>query len=73
MAEAFVYPLLSTEQKLSVRELNFQMVKAKENAANLVKTAETNLMNSIQKLANDLGLQEIPSVFDIDTLEFRGK
>lgn len=73
MAEAFVYPLLSTEQKLSVRELNFQLVKAKENAANLVKTAETNLMNSIQKLANDLGLQEIPSVFDIDTLEFRGK
>ena len=73
MAEAFVYPLLSMEQKLSVRELNFQLVKAKENAANLVKTAETNLMNSIQKLANDLGLQEIPSVFDIDTFEFRGK
>ena len=73
MAEAFVYPLRSAEQKLSVRELNFQLVKAKENAANLVKTAETNLMNSIQKLANDLGLQEIPSVFDIDTLEFRGK
>ena len=66
----FVYPVLSTEQKLTVREFQFQLVKARDVASKMVKDAETNLVNGVQALANELGLKEIPSTFDIDGLTF---
>jgi hypothetical protein len=67
------YPQLSTEQKLTVRELNYKLVKVREDAANLIKTAETNLVGGVQSIASELGLKDIPCLFNFDTLTFSGK
>jgi hypothetical protein len=73
MEPFMMYPVLSTEQKLTVRELTHKLARARDNAAQMVKEAETNLMKGIETLALELGLKDIPSSFDIDTLVFTGK
>jgi hypothetical protein len=53
-----VFPELSTEQKLAVRESQFQLVALREQADLAIKKAEQNLIDTVRKIATDLKIPE---------------
>lgn len=66
---ATVYPALSTEQKLLVRDLQIGLVTARETAQSLVQQAEAALVDGVKKLAVDMGVEF--KNFDGQTLQFK--
>jgi len=65
------FPELSIEQKLFIRDLQINLVSAKENAEKLVKAAESALLDGIGEVAKKLGLKEVKT-FDLMSLKFNG-
>lgn len=70
---AHVYPELSTEQKLTVREAQLNVIRVRETAIATIKNAEQALMTSLDKLATELKINVATSTFDLDTLKFSAK
>lgn len=78
-AEKKVYPILSTEQRLAVRDLQIELVVARENAVNelkateqrvndMVKTVQEKMLASVQAIGKELGIEG--ANFDLGSLKF---
>ncbi len=68
-----VYPDLSTEQKLRVRNAQFSLTRTREHSARLVSDAEKSLMSALGELATELKIDPNTANFDLDTLKFSAK
>jgi hypothetical protein len=65
------YKPLTTEQKLAVREAQFQLQTAKEQATAFVKQANDNLVKTISDIGLANGISTDTKVeFQLPTLEF---
>jgi type III secretory pathway component EscU len=68
------YKPLSDDQKLKVREAQFQLNNTKEQAQNAVNSANQNLINVIEQVGLANGLTKEDNVeFQLVTLEFTAK
>jgi uncharacterized protein YihD (DUF1040 family) len=68
------YKPLSNEQKYAVREAQFQLTNTKEAAQTAIQNANQNLLNIVEKIAQENGLtKEDNAEFTLDILEFRDK
>ena len=70
---ATVYPELSTEQRLAVREAQFQLASTRESAQTAVTNAEKAFMAVLEKIATDLKIVPGTAQFNITTLLFSDK
>ncbi len=68
-----VYPELSTEQKLSVREAQFNLDRVRQTALATVQNAEKAVMSVLEKIAADLKIDVSTAQFGLDTLVFTDK
>jgi len=65
------YQPLSSEQKLKVREVQFQLTQIKEQAAAAIKQVEQNLFNIVQSIGTENGIPKDAKVeFQMTSLEF---
>jgi len=71
--ETRVYPELSTEQKLAVREAQFVLTSTRESAQAAVTNAEKAYMAAIEKVATDLKITPNTAQFNVTTLLFSDK
>jgi hypothetical protein len=70
---AHFYPELSTEQKLSVREAQFNLDRVRQTALATVQNAEKAVMSVLEKIAADLKIDVSTAQFGLDTLVFTDK
>jgi uncharacterized protein len=70
---ATVYPELSTEQRLAIRDAQFQLTSTRESAQSAVANAEKAYMAAIEKVAADLKIAPNTAQFDVATLVFSDK
>ena len=67
------YPTLSSEQKLAIREAQFQLTSTRESAQAAVTNAEKAYMAAIEKVATDLKITPNTAQFNVTTLLFSDK
>jgi hypothetical protein len=70
---ATVYPELSPEQRLAIREAQFQLTSTRESAQAAVTNAEKAYMAAIEKVATDLKIAPNTAQFNVTTLLFSDK
>ncbi len=70
---ATIYPELSTEQRLAVRDAQFQLTNTRESAQAVVVNAEKAYMATIEKVATDLKIAPNTAQFNVTTLLFSDK
>jgi hypothetical protein len=70
---ATVYPVLSTEQRLTIREAQFVLTQTRELAQSNISNAEKAYMAAIEKVATDLKIAPNTAQFDVSTLVFSDK
>ena len=71
--ESYVYPTLSNEQKLVIREAQFQLRLVQETNKQTEAKASEALFNAIQTLAKELNIPVEVSNFDVTNLTFYKK
>jgi hypothetical protein len=70
---AATYPVLTTEEKLSIREAQFMLVNTHEQALAEVRAAEKNLRSTVEGLAKKYSLDEAKTNFNLGTLAFTAR
>ena len=66
------FPELSTEQKLAVREAQFQLTSLREQATNALQQAEKKVVDTVKGIATDLKIPE-GAQFNFGPLTFSNK
>ena len=65
------YKPLSNEQRLAVREAQFQIVALKEQFTNAIKQAEDNLFKIVSAISAENGVSKDAKIkFELSTLRF---
>jgi hypothetical protein len=67
------YPALSSEQKLAIRDAQFQLTSTQASAQAAVANAEKAYMAAIEKVATDLKIAPNTAQFNVTTLLFSDK
>jgi hypothetical protein len=70
---ATVYPELSTEQKLEVRQAQFVLTSTRESAQTAINNAEKALLAVIEKVVTDLKVTPNTAQFNMQTLVLSDK
>lgn len=71
--ETYVYPTLSNEQKLVIREAQYMLRLTQENNRQSEQKASEALFTAIQTLAKDLNVPADVTNFDVTSLTFYKK
>ena len=72
-AEAKVFPQLTNDHKLAVREAQYMLTNTKTQCENALKNAENYLMQTIERIAAELKIEAKDAMFDLHTLLFGAK
>jgi hypothetical protein len=72
-APVTIYPVLSTEQRLAVREAQVVLTSTRESAQTAIANAEKALMAAIEKVATDLKIKPNTAQINLGTLLFSDK
>jgi hypothetical protein len=69
----FEYPILTNDERLSVREAQFVLISTREQALAAVQAAEKNLLSTVEGLAKKYSLDADTTNFNLGTLTFTTK
>jgi hypothetical protein len=68
-----VYPVLTTEQQLAVRNAQFNLSASKETAARMVESASQALLSIVAEIAKGYGVNPETTLFRQEDLTFVDK